>query len=48
MNRLPGEQDCGQANGWGHSVSIINTISSFILYYYVFFKKSVRAPDKRG
>ena len=22
MNRLPGEQDGGQANGWGHSVSL--------------------------
>ena len=21
VNRLPGEQDGGQANGWGHSVS---------------------------
>ena len=21
MNRLPGEQDGGQANDWGHSVS---------------------------
>ena len=28
MYRLPGEQDGGQANGWGHSVSK-NTISSY-------------------
>ena len=30
MNRLPGEQDGGHANGWGHSVFFINTISSYI------------------
>ena len=28
LNKLPGEQDGGQANGWGISVAI-NTISSF-------------------
>ena len=30
MNRLPGEQDGGHANGWGHNVFFINTISSYI------------------
>ena len=29
MNRLPGQQDGGQANGWGHSVSITQFLVSF-------------------
>ena len=32
MNRLPGEQDGGQANSWGHSVS-----KTQLLVYHILF-----------
>ena len=34
MNRLPGEKDGGQTNGWGHSVSI----SSCCFLQWIFIK----------
>ena len=35
MNRLTGEQDGGQANGWGHSVSSTQFLVASILYSYI-------------
>ena len=37
MNRLPGDQDGGQANGWGHSVSK----TQFLVLYFLLSCTSV-------